>query len=186
MRDWKVAGASISPKGMTTYSKCPRFVVNVVLWMSSSLIRIWWYPNLRSILVKTFAPNSSSNKSSMMGWGICFWLCRNWVAYSPHTSSMFHIFPLMSLVMILGLIIWEDNMCFIRSSMSFFWWKVNLYCLKLTGFAPSKRVLVWSTDLCGANSWGLLTVYFGTPNIFITLWFGLDYGTNLPLGTLII
>jgi hypothetical protein len=29
-------------------------------------------------------------------------------------------------------------------------------------------------------------VYFGTPNMFITLWFGLDYGTNPPLGTLII
>jgi hypothetical protein len=24
----------------------------------------------------------------------------------------------------------------------------------------------------------LLTVYFGTPNMFITLWFGFDYGTN--------
>jgi hypothetical protein len=32
----------------------------------------------------------------------------------------------------------------------------------------------------------VLTVYFGTPNMFITLWFGFDYGTNLPLGTLII
>jgi hypothetical protein len=31
----------------------------------------------------------------------------------------------------------------------------------------------------------LLTVYFGTPNMFITLWFGFDYGTNPPLGTLI-
>jgi hypothetical protein len=31
----------------------------------------------------------------------------------------------------------------------------------------------------------LLTVYFGTPSMFITLWFGFDYGTNLPLGTLI-
>jgi hypothetical protein len=30
----------------------------------------------------------------------------------------------------------------------------------------------------------LLTVYFGTPNMFITLWFGFDYGTNPPLGTL--
>jgi hypothetical protein len=29
-------------------------------------------------------------------------------------------------------------------------------------------------------------VYFGTPNMFITLWFGFDYGTNPPLGTLII
>jgi hypothetical protein len=33
---------------------------------------------------------------------------------------------------------------------------------------------------------GLLTVYFGTPNMFITLWFGFVYGTNPPLGTLII
>jgi hypothetical protein len=37
-------------------------------------------------------------------------------------------------------------------------------------------------DLCRA----LLTVYFGTPSMFITLWFGFDYGTKLPLGTLII
>jgi hypothetical protein len=32
----------------------------------------------------------------------------------------------------------------------------------------------------------VLTVYFGTPNMFVTLWFGFVYGTNLPLGTLII
>jgi hypothetical protein len=32
----------------------------------------------------------------------------------------------------------------------------------------------------------LLTVYFGTPSMFITLWFGFDYGTNPPLGMLII
>jgi hypothetical protein len=32
----------------------------------------------------------------------------------------------------------------------------------------------------------LFMVYFGTQNMFITLWFGLDYGTNPPLGTLII
>jgi hypothetical protein len=36
------------------------------------------------------------------------------------------------------------------------------------------------------SSWRLLTVYFRTPNIFIALWFGFDYGTNPPLGTLII
>jgi hypothetical protein len=30
----------------------------------------------------------------------------------------------------------------------------------------------------------MLTVYIGTPNMFITLWFGFDYGTNLSLGTL--
>jgi hypothetical protein len=32
----------------------------------------------------------------------------------------------------------------------------------------------------------MLTVYFGTPSMFITLWFGFDYGTNPPIGTLII
>jgi hypothetical protein len=32
----------------------------------------------------------------------------------------------------------------------------------------------------------VLTVYFGTPNMFIILWSGFVYGTNPPLGTLII
>jgi hypothetical protein len=32
----------------------------------------------------------------------------------------------------------------------------------------------------------VLTVYFGAPSMFITLWFGFDYGTNPPLGMLII
>jgi hypothetical protein len=31
----------------------------------------------------------------------------------------------------------------------------------------------------------MLTMYFGTPNMFIILWFGFVYGTNPPLGTLI-
>jgi hypothetical protein len=32
----------------------------------------------------------------------------------------------------------------------------------------------------------MLTVYFGTPNMFITLLFVFVYGTNPPLGTLTI
>jgi hypothetical protein len=32
----------------------------------------------------------------------------------------------------------------------------------------------------------MLTVYFGAPNMFITHWFEFVYGTNPPLGTLII
>jgi hypothetical protein len=32
---------------------------------------------------------------------------------------------------------------------------------------------------------GEMLVYFGAPNIFITLWFGFNYETNPPLGTLI-
>jgi hypothetical protein len=31
-----------------------------------------------------------------------------------------------------------------------------------------------------------LIVNFGAPNIFVTLWFELDYATNPPLGTLMI
>jgi hypothetical protein len=42
------------------------------------------------------------------------------------------------------------------------------------------------TEVIVKNKRGLLTVYFGAPSMFITLWFGFDYGTNPPLGTLII
>jgi hypothetical protein len=48
--------------------------------------------------------------------------------------------------------------------------------------APAEAGLVDIASILGA----LLTVYFGTPSMFITLWFGFDYGTNPPLGTLII
>jgi hypothetical protein len=37
-----------------------------------------------------------------------------------------------------------------------------------------------------SNTEIVLTVYFGAPSMFITLWFGFDYGTNPPLGILII
>jgi hypothetical protein len=51
---------------------------------------------------------------------------------------------------------------------------------------------LWIGGLCSlivsvvSSRCPLLTMYFGTPNMFITLWFGFDYGTNPPLGTLII
>jgi hypothetical protein len=44
----------------------------------------------------------------------------------------------------------------------------------------------WTMGKSRVKSLLLLTVYFGTPSMFITLWFGFDYGTNPPLGTLII
>jgi hypothetical protein len=51
--------------------------------------------------------------------------------------------------------------------------------------SPKAGVLPhWSGMVHGAGP--LLTVYFGAPSMFITLWFGFDYGTNPPLGTLII
>jgi hypothetical protein len=54
----------------------------------------------------------------------------------------------------------------------------QLQQLQLTPVRP-----VTTTSQTGAQ---LLTVYFGAPSMFITLWFGFDYGTNPPLGTLII
>jgi hypothetical protein len=49
--------------------------------------------------------------------------------------------------------------------------------------APAEAGLVDIASILGAPK---LTVYFGAPSMFITLWFGFDYGTNSPLGTLII
>jgi hypothetical protein len=68
---------------------------------------------------------------------------------------------------------------------------LNLYlnslqplCLFL--FFEIRGVLSIKTCLEGGNLVNLLTVYFGAPSMFITLWFEFDYGTNPPLGTLII
>jgi hypothetical protein len=53
----------------------------------------------------------------------------------------------------------------------------------LLGITELVVVLACSGRMAATN---LLTVYFGAPSMFITLWFGFDYGTNPPLGTLII
>jgi hypothetical protein len=44
----------------------------------------------------------------------------------------------------------------------------------------------WKAGRAAMAADTVLTVYFGTPKMFVTLWFGFDYGTNPPLGTLII
>jgi hypothetical protein len=51
----------------------------------------------------------------------------------------------------------------------------GIYCYKVMTFGLKNAGVTY-----------LLTVYFGTPNMFVTLWFGFDYGANPPLGTLII
>jgi hypothetical protein len=49
-----------------------------------------------------------------------------------------------------------------------------------------RSLLVFSTPRGLTGDDLLLMVYFGTPNMLITLWFGFVYGTNPPQGTLII
>jgi hypothetical protein len=56
----------------------------------------------------------------------------------------------------------------------------------LASWAHEKDKHGGKQEPCFVGNWWMLTVYFGTPNMFITLWFGFDYGTNPPLGTLII
>jgi hypothetical protein len=57
-------------------------------------------------------------------------------------------------------------------------------CLQNKSNAHSTpEVMVGSRNNCQQTK--VLMVYFGTPNMFITLWFGFVYRTNLPLGTLI-
>jgi hypothetical protein len=50
----------------------------------------------------------------------------------------------------------------------------------------TKTLKKMKLDITHMLTKSMLTVYFGTPSMFITLWFGFDYGTNPPLGTLII
>jgi hypothetical protein len=58
---------------------------------------------------------------------------------------------------------------------------------KVVGGAAGRTTPVRLVRGTGQTGAGLvLTVYFGTHSMLITLWFGFDYGTNPPLGTLII
>jgi hypothetical protein len=53
-------------------------------------------------------------------------------------------------------------------------------------YSASRRLVVDYFASATRPGASVLTVYFGAPRMFITLWFGFDYGANPPLGTLII
>jgi hypothetical protein len=61
-----------------------------------------------------------------------------------------------------------------------------LYLRGYVNGKPLTKMFVDGGAAVNVMPYTMLTVYFGTPSIFITLWFGFDYGTNPPLGTLII
>ena len=65
----KVAGALVSPMGITNHSLCPYLVEKAVLGTDSSAILHYQYPLLRSKLEKYFAPANWSVRSSWLGRG---------------------------------------------------------------------------------------------------------------------
>jgi hypothetical protein len=90
---WKVAGALVSPNGITRNSNKPLCVLKVVLYYSLAAIQIWWYLDLKSSLVKYLALGSSSNNSSTTCIGC---LCLTVIAFkclqstqNLHVSSFF-------------------------------------------------------------------------------------------------
>ncbi|CAO2836271.1 unnamed protein product [Amaranthus hypochondriacus] len=65
----KVLGAPVNPNDITNHSYNPYLVLKAVFHSSPSLIRIWWYPLLRSILLNHWDLDSSSSMSSIRGIG---------------------------------------------------------------------------------------------------------------------
>ncbi len=72
MKDWKVAGALVSPKGMTRHSYKPQRVRNAVAWMESGCMRMRLKAPRRSRRVKRRAWRSRSNVSMIRGRGVVF------------------------------------------------------------------------------------------------------------------
>ena len=64
---WKLAGALVSPKGITRYSESPRFARKAVFHSSPSAIRIRLYAPFRSSVVKIWAPCGLSRSSEING-----------------------------------------------------------------------------------------------------------------------
>jgi len=68
----KVLGALVSPEGITRHSYEPYLILNAVFHSSPSLILIWWYLFLKSILENTQAPCNSSRRSSNLEIGCSY------------------------------------------------------------------------------------------------------------------
>ena len=66
---WNVAGALVSPKGITIHWKLPNCVLNAVLGMCSFRILSWWYPLAKSNLENIEHAANLSNCSSILGIG---------------------------------------------------------------------------------------------------------------------
>ena len=69
---WNVAGALVSPNGITQYSKCPNRVRNAVFHSSPCFMRRRLYAPLRSNLEKRRALRKVRKWSSIRGKGCQF------------------------------------------------------------------------------------------------------------------
>jgi hypothetical protein len=68
----KVVGAFFKPKGMTNHLERPYLDLKIFFHTSIGSMGTWWYPDLRSILLKKFSPLSWSRRSSIWGIGYQF------------------------------------------------------------------------------------------------------------------
>jgi len=69
MSRWKVAGALVSPKGITLNSYKPSFVINAVFFLSFGFTSTCQYPQVKSSVEKYLAFPKVSSKSSILGNG---------------------------------------------------------------------------------------------------------------------
>ncbi len=85
MKDWNVAGALVSPKGITRHSYNPHRVRNAVACMESGFMRMRLKAPRRSRRVKRRAWRSRSNVSIMRGRGVVFFIVTASGRGSPYT-----------------------------------------------------------------------------------------------------
>jgi hypothetical protein len=69
----KPAGAFFKPNGITLYVKDPHYIMKVVLFLSSSAILTWWYPENSSMneYASFLATYSSTSSVKGVGKGSC-------------------------------------------------------------------------------------------------------------------
>lgn len=87
-----VLGALVNLDGITNHSNKSSQVLKDVFHSSPSLIRIWWYPLLKSILENIFAPDKWSSISSRQGIGNMYLCIARLSTQIRQVPSFFHFF----------------------------------------------------------------------------------------------
>src|SRR4051812_352383 len=127
--------------------------------MSSSLILIWWYPDLRSNLLNLVAPPNKSHRSSILGIGNLFLIVRSLRGLqSTHILRVLSFLPTKiggtPYLDLLSLINWCWNRSESSLSKCSFSLGDSLYIPWTGGSAPGMSSISCSTFLLGGNLMG--------------------------------